>query len=122
MRPRLTKQSHTHVGAPLCTEKQGRVQSLLCWRRIDTVSRARCRPGQQYDWWLPRRSPCQKRRLQQHQEWKRCAVILALVAEQAVRVSADPYGAPNPPSSTAPSGVCLRQTTLQCEFLLASLV
>ena len=40
MRPRLKKQSHTHVGAPPCTEQQGLAQSLLCWRRIDTVSRA----------------------------------------------------------------------------------
>src|SRR5258708_3441077 len=41
-------------------------------------------------------------------EGKRCAVPLALVAEPALRLSADPYRTPNPLSSPAPSGTCLR--------------
>src|SRR6266566_6009602 len=42
-------------------------------------------------------------------ERKRCAVTLALVAELAVRLSADPSCAPNPSSHLAPECACPRQ-------------
>ena len=95
MRPRLKKRSHTPVGVPRCNERPERVQSPLCWRRIDTGSLARSPTELQYDWCWPRRSPLRQRPFQQHPEWKRCAGLLALVAEPAVRVSADPYSTPN---------------------------